>query len=770
MQDFMFLFRFVAGHYGFMILMGLVSYIIGLRLTKRLTYDSVLEEISICASLGLGMIAYLIFVLGMLGLLYKWVVLFALGACVAGCYPVMVQVGQRMLSAIRRATLSAKALLIAAGVALSVPFLLLPLYPPTQFDATSYFLASSKIYVQRHGVVLTPYLRFPVLVQLNEMLFTLALLLYDDIAAQIFQFLMLLILLLSVIAFCRRTFSMQAGWWAAGLLLANPLVLWCASVGYVDMSLVLFSSIAAYTFWNWFHSRQGHWLLLSGVFCGFAASTKYPGIFFPLLFGIVTVVIAVRERKFSIPLRLAAATLVTAGPWYLRNFYYTRNPIFPFLPQVFGYSLWSAEDVLGLIGDMQLHGVGRSWSALLWLPWHLAFNQDVFLSHFIHLSQLYFFALPLLVVCAVMDVRIRKILGLALVFTLFFFLSSQVLRYLLPALPALSIALAASLDMLLGWTSFTRKWRSRWIVIAFFFAVFAYGGWKYSVITWYANGPIPVTQQQRDAYITNHLGSYPAYKLLNDKQGSRYTLYGLLDENMAYFAQGANKGDHFGPARYSRLWDKLGDGKLLYSELKSMEADYFLVNTSRLKIQLPEDGFFRSHFKPLYETSTVHLFELTTDPFERKVGALLQNPGFEELKDSQPAGWYLAGRPIVDASGKQSFKGQAAILCNQAGDVIYQELTINSGERYFFSCEAHAVKDQGNAKLQFNWYDKQGRVLKEEIKIFKVGVDWTLCEMSVQAPAEATSVTAYASLLDPGPVWFDEFSFGAMTYESLPKH
>ena len=54
MEDSMLLLRFVAAHYGFVILLGLISYLIGYRLTRRVDYDSLWEEVSVSVSLGLG--------------------------------------------------------------------------------------------------------------------------------------------------------------------------------------------------------------------------------------------------------------------------------------------------------------------------------------------------------------------------------------------------------------------------------------------------------------------------------------------------------------------------------------------------------------------------------------------------------------------------------------------------------------------------------------------------------------------------------------------
>jgi len=764
MEDSLLLLKFVSAHYAFVILLSFVSYLIGYRVTRRVAYDSVWEEVSVSVSLGLGIITHLVLLLGLLRLLYPSVVLLALLACVIASYPVLPELAQRL----RRTKLRARMILATALVVLSTPILVLPLYPPKAFDATMYFLTSAKVYAQSHQVVMTPYLRLPVLPQLNEMFFTLALLLYDDVTAQVIQLLMLTILTIALIGFCRRNFSNQAGWWSAGILLGNPMVIWVGSVAYLDISLMLFSSMASYAFWNWLNSRQSHWLTLSGAFCGFAAGTKYPGLFFPLIFGLVTLYIAIRERKYLYPLHLAAMTLIVAAPWYIRNYYYTRNPVFPFLSQIFGYSFWTAEDVKGLVADMQLYGVGRRLPALLTLPWHLAFNPDVFFSEGLSLSKLYFFALPIIVLVSIKDARIRKIAGFALAFVLFWCFSSQVLRFILPGIPIMSVAAAASFDILLGWIPFTRKWRSHWIVVIIVFGGLAFAGWRYSAAAWKLNGPIPVTQEQRDNYLTKRLPSYPAHKLLNSLKGSRYTLYSMQDENLAYYVDGVYKGDYFGPARYSRIWPKLTDGQALYVELKSMGADYFLINNQRMRIDLPEDSFFKSHFKPVYEGGQVHLFELTELPFERRTRNILKNPDFENLKEGRLGDWQVSGSPVVDGSGKYSFSGSVAVQCNRASDVIYQILPAEAGGHYFFSGQSRAAGLGQTAKLQVNWFDATGALLREDFKVIQVATEWKLYEINFDAPQRAVSATIYASPLDPSSVWFDKFSFGEITYDSRP--
>jgi hypothetical protein len=99
--------------------------------------------------------------------------------------------------------------------------------------------------------------------------------------------------------------------------------------------------------------------------------------------------------------------------------------------------------------------------------------------------------------------------------------------------------------------------------------------------------------------------------MLNELKGRKYTLYALFDERMAYFADGQFIGDHFGLAKYSLVLDKITDGQRLYDELKRLGADYFLIRTDLVRVGLPQDEFFKSRFKLIYESPETQLFELS---------------------------------------------------------------------------------------------------------------------------------------------------------------
>ncbi len=207
-------------------------------------------------ALGLGLLAHLVLALGLAGLLSPAVV-----AAVVLCILAACRLGRRHVPERRSPepapgpggdTRRSVVIVIAlAALVAALPIVLLPLYPPTTWDATSYHRASAKLYVQNGGVVLTPYLRFAVFPQTNDMLFTFALLFWNDIGAQLVQFLMMLLAAAMTYAWGRDLGSPRVGLWAAALWLGSPVVLYLGAVAYIDVGLTLFVTCATYAFFKW---------------------------------------------------------------------------------------------------------------------------------------------------------------------------------------------------------------------------------------------------------------------------------------------------------------------------------------------------------------------------------------------------------------------------------------------------------------------------------------------------------------------------------------
>jgi hypothetical protein len=586
------------------------AYIFGRRITWRFAYQSAWEEISFSVAVGVGALAYAVLLIGLLGLLYRGVLLVIFVAGIAACHRVWSSWPNRAATIWRRAGAKRYRFvgLALLGTFLFLPIWLLPLYPPVAWDATMYHLALPKVYLQAHRVFFDPYLRCAAFPQTNEMLFTLSMLLYDDITAQLVEFVILILLVIAIIGFCRRFFSFRAGAWSAAILIQSPIMLVLGTAGMVDVGLALPIFMSVYALCIWCGSEEHKWLVLAGVMCGLAIGVKYPGLFFLAALMGFLVYTSVRSRRcYSSSLRFGLAALAVASPWFLRSFYYTRNPVFPFFygwfARWFGWGQWKPE-YQGVFVDLNGLGMGKSLKAFLALPWNLAVHPAAFGGGFV--SPICLILPVLFLLLRYLPSRARAILALGLAYGLFWFLTAQGARYLVPALPLLSLAAGAGLDSFCS--RFVHRPPARLATVVLGIAMMSPG------LVWACNrirehGPVPHNQQQRYSYLAARLPAYPALKFLNDRLGSAYTVYGFGQESMAYFADGLFMGDHFGPARYSLIQDKLTDPEALCPVLNGLGADYLLIvgEYGREVQNADKDG----RLKLIYSAAGVLVFDLS---------------------------------------------------------------------------------------------------------------------------------------------------------------
>jgi len=95
--------------------------------------------------------------------------------------------------------------------------------------------------------------------------------------------------------------------------------------------------IGVYAWWVWRETRSTAWVILAGAFAGLAAGTKYTGLVWVALAGTPVLVQALRDRDPLLPVWFGLACAAGFAPMYIRNMYYTGNPVWPFLPQLFGH-------------------------------------------------------------------------------------------------------------------------------------------------------------------------------------------------------------------------------------------------------------------------------------------------------------------------------------------------------------------------------------------------------------------------------------------------
>ncbi len=597
-----------------------VAFILGRSAAEllRLRFDSFTEETAYSVAAGLGIVALVVFLLGISRLLSPWVLGFAIAALlIAGAF-ILLQADRPV---IRIRNILRSHLLVALVTALVlVPLFMLPLYPPTASDSVTYHLAVAQSYIQTGSVQPTPQYRYAVFPQLVEMLFASALMMGSDILAQCISLIFLLVTALAVAAFLRHIGQKAASYWGAALLLSNSILLVLAGVAYTDMALVAFVTLAVLSFERWYEDKNDHWLVLSGLMIGCAAGTKYSALFFPLALGALLIVVLLQRRSIRPLFTFTICAIITALPWYLYNAYHTGNPVWPFFSSLFGHAYWNDADVQGQTADLLAsYGTGTSLRALLILPWNLFMHAEYFHSD-AGLSISLLIGIPFAMYEIARKAYARRIAVVTLGFMFFWFFTSQILRYLIPVLPLVCVLAAAGMGRFFE-QFFPSSRLARTLAAVVVTVLLMLPGWRFVLHTVTSMGPPPAIPEERAEYLAKRLPSYGAVHYLNNVAGSSYNLYSYGDARIAYYAEGEFRGDVFGPWRYSRLTGLLGGSEdSLRQELNSMGSSHLLIREGSGGSECKPEWLVRRFVVPVFRTPGTALFAVKEEPHSAVYG------------------------------------------------------------------------------------------------------------------------------------------------------
>ncbi len=589
----------IVRHLPAVSVLGALAYLVGRRLLLTLPLTSADERVAICTTLGLGVIGQLLTVLGLLGRLTRGPMLLVAALLLVATHRVWlswiahIRWPKAPSSFGRYPTVIATLATIAAALLL----IIVSLYPPVRGDDIGYHLPVASLFARTGRIQMTPWLRFAALPRSGEMLFASMLLFGDDLDAQLVRLLMLALSVLALHGYCARVASARAGLWAAALWLGSPLVVWLGSCCYVDVGLTLFTTVATIAVLVW-REEGGSWLSVAAVMAGFAASTKYQGLWFVMLLGIF---ILVFERQPRSAIRFVATATVIALPWYLIDAVMAGDPIYPLGGPLFGYKWWTADDLKIHAHWWDTIGRGRSIAALLQLPWNLVRFPRSFIAE-ARVSPAYLLAIPAIAIAMVRDARVRWLAGLILAYTLMWFWTAQLVRFLLPCMALLALAAVLATDR---WVR-RLPWQ-RAITVTVSLALSAPSLWwvveQIRVSSW-----PPTTRAAREAFLARTLPSYRAIRFLNQERGQSYRLYAFPPlDGARYYAQGQMLGDWLGPGRFQGIYQAGLKAEQIRDRLARLNVDFLLVPNLA---QLPSGGDPRAAFTCVYQNADSSLYEL----------------------------------------------------------------------------------------------------------------------------------------------------------------
>jgi hypothetical protein len=378
----------------------------------------------------LGIYAYLILALGLLGWLYKIPVLLV-------SLPFIIFLFFQLKKNIKFNYSNWKTeiskdkvislLLIILSVQVIVNFLG-AISPELSFDALWYHLPSVKMYVENHRIFYIPgWLMWPAnLTRLTEMYYTVGLLFGNEIWAKFIHFSFGIFSAIALFNLLKKYFSLRICLLGIVTFYTMLIVGWQSTTAYIDLSRTFFEILGLDMFLQWYNSQKDSLLWESAVLLGLAISTKIM-TFSSLAAYTILLVFLLKKEKIRKIFIFILLSLLIVSPWLILSFIHTGNPLFP----LFGNLKNPSSPGLPVNGlPWFIIGIPKFFV----FPWTATILPDDIIS------PTYLIFLPLILLTIWKQKIDFKIASLYVLLGLLFS-PRESNRYLLPYLPALTLVI-----------------------------------------------------------------------------------------------------------------------------------------------------------------------------------------------------------------------------------------------------------------------------------------------------------------------------------------
>ncbi len=406
------------------------------------------ETVFFSAGFGLGFLAYAVLILGLASWLNAWTLYGLVGLMLLLCLASLKEdwTSLRQGIGLWKVRLNIFSVTILAFFLIAVAALTAGiLAPETSNDALCYHLHLAKIFLKEHRVGYFPYEFNSLFPLFMEMLDALALGIGlpgghpfwgGVVLAKFFHLATGLVGAGVILSIVRRHAKIEWAWYGAFLWLTTPLIVNQMGTTYIDVALGAYCLLSFTAFLRWLDSPQPGWLVLSGIFAGFALGVKYLAMIavFGILLFLMWLLFAGRDRKETTRgiFYFIAAIFAAGGYWYIRSYIQLGNPVYPYFYQIF-----KSGDPTIQYNDI---GVPKTLINFLLIPWNVTMHPEKFEGYGVQIGPAVLAFFPAAIVLGR-----RKIphLGFMAFFCLFYlvlwFLLGQSLRFLLPLLPVLIV-------------------------------------------------------------------------------------------------------------------------------------------------------------------------------------------------------------------------------------------------------------------------------------------------------------------------------------------
>lgn len=420
------------------------------------------------------------------------------------------------------------------------------LMPVLEFDARMYHMTAAKYYRDSGGLPYLPAVRYNAHPHLPVLLLLRGWLLAGDDALGKLVNLEYAAMIVLVMVYAARELRWKDAWVAGVLFIAaSPVFCWTAKSEYADLPQSAYVTVAGACLFHGLRRRSEAAVIPAGLALGFAGASKLHGLVMAACAVAAFSATAAGLWGWKRTARLVVVLgLLTAAPgvgWWTRSWVHTKSPVAPFF-------LRDHSEVDAHFQVNYGYGRGHDWKAFLMLPWRMVAEPPP------TFADLYSFGPQgLLLACAGLLMLVtarwrppREVLFLLLLcfaFTLFWFRTGQVMRYLASLLPLAAILFLMAM----------KRFRATRLAALPLLAILGLPGPVVSSSVIRQELPPPVTYDQKDRTIASVLPELFALRALNREAKAGDRVYLLFCEDYRYYLDPPASGDWFGPYNYRWL-------------------------------------------------------------------------------------------------------------------------------------------------------------------------------------------------------------------------
>lgn len=282
-------------------------------------------------AIAIGIYSYLMFFIGLLGFLYKNVVLIISALYLIFWFFLLREKITKIKFKAEYKNIFTILIVVQVLINLMGVF-----GPEISFDSLWYHLTLPKLYLINHKVFFIPgnLLYYSAMPKLVEMLYVVGLSLGGEVYPKLIHFVFGILSVYVVYKIARNYLPYKFSLIASVIFYSNLVVGWESITSYIDLARTFFELLSILALLKWTQRNQFKYLLFSSLMIGFSITSKLLSVVSLFIIGIFIILFSFLRKKsfknilthFLIYILIA---FIIPFPWFIFSFINTGNPFYP---------------------------------------------------------------------------------------------------------------------------------------------------------------------------------------------------------------------------------------------------------------------------------------------------------------------------------------------------------------------------------------------------------------------------------------------------------